>query len=178
MPLHLPLAVLAAVLTGFGCATPIDVRYDEREDFSRYRTWDWLPGQAIVVKAPFEDERALEALLARAVERELAPRRLSHAPGRGDVHVGAVFSAVRDVEYFYRHGAVETLTSFHETASYETQSVTTETRVVDRCHLALYVSSGRTQRLLWRASLRDRFSGGCRSHLEAAVGSLLERLPR
>lgn len=178
MPMRLPAAVLATALAALGCATPVDVRYDDREDFSRYRTWDWLPGQAIVIEAAFEDERTVEALLARAVAREMEALGLSQAPGRGDVNVGVVFSGVRDVEYFQRHGAVETLTSFHETQTFETQSVTTESRVVDRCHVALYVSGARTRRLLWQASLRERMSGGCRTHLEAAVATLLERFPR
>ena len=34
------------------CTTPVEISFDEREDFSRYRTWDWLPGAARTIDAP------------------------------------------------------------------------------------------------------------------------------
>ena len=174
-----PSAALAATLLALslGCATPVEVSYDASEDFSRLRTWDWIEGDAIVIHAPFEDEARVAAMLARSIERELAPRGLMHVSGHGQVRIGAIFSAVRDHEYFERMGAVATLHSFHDSPSFETQAVHTEVRVVDRCRVALYMSHARSGRLIWQSELQDRFPGGCRDQLHAAVAQLVEGFP-
>ena len=60
---------LAAVIfgsLGVACATTVDVAFDERADFSRYRTWDWLPRAARTIEAPPSETLALDVQLARA----------------------------------------------------------------------------------------------------------------
>ncbi len=161
-----------------GCASPVEVEYDPDRDFARYRTWDWVAGEAIVVKAPFEDEATVAALLARSVEQQLEPRGLVRSPGGGDVRVGAVFAAVRDHQYIERAGALETLSTHHETPSYETQSVRSEVRVVDRCRVSLYVSDRASGDLVWQASVVEHRAGGCRARIGDAVARLVERFPR
>jgi hypothetical protein len=157
-----------------GCASSIDVEVGEGVDLAAYTSWDWLPRDAIVVEAPFEDEAELEGVLARAVERELAARGLMRDRSSAELWLGVVFVAVRGTESFTRAGAVETLTSHHDN-TYEVQSVQVVERVVDRCRVELVVRDARWRRVIWRGSLRDRATGGCGPELPDAVAALAER---
>ena len=42
LKLTLIAVALNLALLGVGCTTIVDVTFDERRDFSHYRTWDWL----------------------------------------------------------------------------------------------------------------------------------------
>jgi hypothetical protein len=176
-----PVALLAAIATTWlivACATsPVDVAFDRREDFSRFRTWDWIDGAALVVHAPFQDTPVIEARLAARIERELRARGLERAPGRAELRVAVLLVAQRSYQAFRRATAVQTLNSFHHSGSYEVQSEVTERRPIDRFRLAVYITGSGQERLIWQAELDERYLDGFARHLDDAVANLLERFP-
>ena len=56
---------------GIACTTIVDVVVDEREDFSRYQTWNWSPPVGPSVDAPAGRAPALDARLVRLVDGSL-----------------------------------------------------------------------------------------------------------
>jgi hypothetical protein len=154
----------------------VRVVHDERDDLSQYRTWDWIEGKALVVRAPAHDAQALESQLAALVEQTLGAHGLTRAPGAGELRVGALLVARRSLHAFRRPSAVETLSSLHETM-YEVQSEVTDLRPVDRVRVALYVTSAKQERLLWQAELEEQHIDGFVAHLDDAVVTLLASFP-
>jgi len=176
-----PVAVLAAITTTWlsvACAPSlVDVAFDQREDFSKFRTWDWIDGAALVVHAPFEDPRAIEARLAAFIEDALRERGLERAPGRAELRVAALLVAKRSYQTFRRATAMQTLNSFHHSGSYEVQSELLEMRPIDQLRLVVYITGSRQERLIWQAALDERHLNGFAPHLDGAVSHLLERFP-
>jgi Domain of unknown function (DUF4136) len=173
------LAVLAQGWLAAGCArpTPIEVTWDRSEDLSRFRTWDWIDGHAVLVRAPVGDEVAVETQLTALVERSLRERGLSFAPGRGELRVAAMLVGVRTVETFRRARAMQTLYSHHDIGGYEVQSEDTERRSVDRCRVAIYLTGPRQERMIWQAMSEQHHEDGCARHLDDAVEELLGGFP-
>ena len=171
-------AIAAAGCAAIACATtaPVTVMHDERDDLSQFRTWDWMEGHALVVRAPGQDAEVLETQLAALIEQELREHGLERAPGAGDLRVGAVFVARRTLQAFRRPSAVQTLTSFHETM-YEIQSEVTDLRPVDRFRLSLYVTGAQQERLLWQSELTQQKLDGFTRHLDEAVRDVLAPFP-
>src|SRR5258706_2075089 len=79
-------ALAAPVALAIGCTSPpqpVVVSYDEREDLARFRTWDWIEGDAVYVREPFGDEAEVEADLSARVQSALRQRGFAYAPGAG-----------------------------------------------------------------------------------------------
>lgn len=91
------LAALAAGWFAAGCArpTPIEVTWDEREDLSRFRTWDWIDGHAVFVRAAAGDSAEVEAQLSALVESALRERGLERTAGNGELRVAALLVGTR-----------------------------------------------------------------------------------
>jgi hypothetical protein len=171
---------LAAVIfgsLGVACATTVDVAFDERADFSRYRTWDWLPRAARTVEAPLSEKLALDARLARLVERALRARGFERTDGRADFFVSTYLRVQRESVIVNETPAMQQLSSFHDSPSYWIQATQSELRSYENGYLVIVVSGGRQQRLIWRGEFAGRFREDFSPHLEEAVWSLLERFP-
>jgi hypothetical protein len=171
---------LAAVIfgsLGVACATTVDVAFDERADFSRYRTWDWLPRAARTVEAPLSETRALDARLARLVERALRARGFERTDGRADFFVSYYLRVQREFVTVRETPAMQQLSSLHSSPSYWIQATRSERHTYERGHLAIVVAGRRQQRVIWRGEIEGRFREDFSPHLEEAVWSLLERFP-
>ena len=85
-------------LAGCAASTPIEVTWDEREDLARFRTWDWIDGDAVLVRAPFGDDAETEAQLSALLASALRERGLEHSPGSGELRVAALMVGVRSYQ--------------------------------------------------------------------------------
>jgi len=164
-------AVLAA-----GCATSVDVAFDDRQDFSRYHSWDWLPGARSVDAVPGE-ERTLDALTSRLVERELRDRGLVRVLDGADLLVGYALRVQRQLVAVNETGAENLLSSHHDSPSYRIQVTKKRIEVHDNGYLRIVVTDGRRERVVWRGELRARRRGDFAGHLPDAVSRLLGQFP-
>jgi len=173
-----PLAVLA-ILVGViaaGCATSVDVAFDEHRDFSRYRTWNWVPGGSRL-EAPEGAERVgLQA--AEIVRRALRGRGLVRTRDEPDLLVAYDLVVTRKLVKVHETGAENLLASHHSSPSFYVQA--TEERVEPYHDITLRIvvalpQSGRP--VVWQGELRTRCQGDFRPHLGDAVSQLLSRFP-
>jgi hypothetical protein len=172
---HLALAAFA-VLTA-GCTTTVDVAFDEAQDFSSYRTWDWLPRGRNVDAVPGE-ERGLDALASRLVEGELRGRGLARAAGGADFLVGYEQLRVRRTLVTVNEtGAHGLLSSHHASPSYLVQATEQRIHVEDHGYLRVVVTDGPRERVVWRGELWARRRGDFARHLPDVVSPLLARFP-
>ena len=171
-------AVLTVIALCAGCAAPppVQVTWDESEDLSRFRTWDWIEGDPVFVYAPF-DAAGTEEHLSALVESALRRRGLARASEDPELRVAALLVGTRHIEVFRRARAMETLYSHHDIGGYEVQGEDVERRPIDRCRLAIYVTASRQEKLLWQAVSEQKRPGGCAAQLDAAVATLLESFP-
>jgi hypothetical protein len=172
---HLAAAIFAWL--GVACATTVDVAFDEEEDFSRYRTWDWLPRAARAVDAPLGHTPALDARLARLIERALRARGFERSDGPADLFVSYYLRVQREFVTVRETPAMQLLSSFHSSPSYWIQATQSELHSYERGHLTIVVAGRRQQRVIWRGEFEGRFREAFAPHLEEVVWSLLERFP-
>jgi len=170
---------LAALALASACVhqPPIAVSYDRAEDLSRFRTWDWIEGQAVLVRAPFGDADRVQAELAALVERALRERGLTHAPGAGELRVAALLVGTRNYQVFKRARAMQTLHSYHDVGNYEVEAEDVERLPVDRCRVAIYFTGAQQERMIWQAVSHEQHQDGCAPHLDDAVRKLVEQFP-
>jgi hypothetical protein len=160
------------------CATPVKVEFDERVDISRYRTWAWLPRAARTVDAPFSDAAALDARLARLVERALQEHGFERMRGRADFVVSCHLRVEREIESVSETPAIQELSSHHSSPSYQIQATRRELRTYETGHLTIVVGGVRQKRVIWRGDFEERFREDFAPHLEEAVLSIFDRFPR
>jgi hypothetical protein len=174
------LTALAAVCLCASCAAPprVEVVHDPAVDLSGLRTWDWIDGRAVVVRAPEYDTADLERRLSSLVEDELRAVGLTREPGNPQLRVAALLVARRTLEAMRRPTAMQTVNSFHDYGSYEVHAEVTDLRAVDRLRLAVFLTSAGQEQLLWQAQLDARYPGGFGPHLEDALASVLEDFRR
>jgi hypothetical protein len=172
--------VVASIVAGLtvGCATHVDVAYDEGRDFSPYRTWSWLPGAACLVDAPLADGYALQARLARLVERGLDARGLQQSEEQADLVISVYLGIQRQLLIVNETGAVQSVHSLHSSPSFEVQATRRELRSYEHAHVVISVSDARELRPVWRGEFRGRFRGNFWPHLDEVVSELLQHLPR
>ena len=172
-------SVALAAWLAVGCATrpPLTVSYDAHTDWSRFRTWDWIEGQAVVVRAPSHDEQQVQAKLTAMLESELRKRGLERTPGDGEVRVAALLVARRSVMALRRATAMQTLSSFHDMGTYEIEADATDLRPLDRLRLAVFVTGPHQEKLIWQGELNGQFLDGFTPHLDDALDSLLADFP-
>lgn len=173
------LRLLAPLLASLGvaCASPVEVTWDERVDFARYRTWDWLPALSRSLDASEADPRAPGPALVRHVERELAAKGLSRDRRDPDLLVGARLRVERRLVAVRRPGAVQHLASLHDSPSYDVQAVHMGLESYEKGRLAIAVASSRDRRVVWRGALEREVRGEIASHLEELVARLFEHFP-
>jgi hypothetical protein len=173
------LIALAATGLGVGCATsgPVAIVWDQREDLSRFRTWDWIEGDAVLVRAPTGNEDELQARLSALVATTLRERGLERAPGSGEIRVAALLVVHRSYQAITRTRAMQTLHSNHDVGSYEVEAQEMERRPLDRIRLSVYVTGARQERVLWQGAFAEQYPGGFAAHLDDAIASLLAEFP-
>ncbi len=172
---HLVGILLAGL--GIACSTTVHVAFDEREDFSRYRTWNWQPDRARTVDAPLSDALALDAALARLVESALRDRGFTRSRDRVDFFVATHLRVEREFVIVNETGAMQVLSSLHYSPSYWVQATKSVLRRYESAQLAIVVTHGHRQRRVWRGEFQGRFPGDFAPHLGNAVSRLLERFP-
>jgi hypothetical protein len=173
-------ALIALAATGLGCATaasPVAVAWDERDDLSHFRTWDWIEGDAVLVRAPTGNEAELEAHLSALVASTLRERGLERAPGSGEVRVAALLVVHRTYQAITRSLAMQTLHSNHDLGSYEVEAQELERRPLDRIRLSVYVTGAHQERVLWQGAFDETYQGGFAPHLDDAIETLLAEFP-
>jgi hypothetical protein len=170
------LAILLAL--GVGCASTVDVVYDERQDFSSYRTWDWLPQDLPSIDAPHSNADALDARLMRLIERELVASGFPRAgAGPPDFFVTYHLALRRRSVLIDEPAAPYLLSSLHSSPSYWIEGSRKAKRVYEDVRLAIGMSEGRG-RMIWRALLQRTLEDPSLLPLDADVATLLARIPR
>jgi len=173
------IALLAFAGCTVGCANPapVVVTYDERDALESGRTWDWIDGDAVQVHGALGDAMQLDADLSALVATELIQRGLVRTPERADLRVAALLVVSRTYQTTRRAGAIQTLHSYHDLGNYEIQTDEMVRLPLDRIRLAVFVTGGRQERMIWRAQLEERYPGGLSRHLDEAVARLFGEFP-
>jgi len=162
---------------GVACTTRPEIDYDERQDFSHYRTWAWFPGVARVIDAPDANVAELDRDMARLVERALERRGFERVRGRSDLRVGAKLEVRREEVTTYETGAMEQLSSLHSSPSYQVQATVQRRRTYEYSRLVIFAIDPRLVRIVWRGVLDERFPDQFSPHLQRTIVSLMERFP-
>jgi hypothetical protein len=170
-------ALLSVSLLGVACATSLEISVDESQDFSRYRTWDWLPGAARTIDAPTPHSGGLDRDLARLVERELERRGFERVRREADLRVGAGLKVRSEVVKVFETGAVEQVSSHHESPSYEVQATVERRETHQRSRLAVVAIDARRGKVVWRGTLEERLRGPVSPELKRMVAELLDHFP-
>jgi hypothetical protein len=176
MRVGIHLVALALAWLCAACTTTVDVVVDEREDFSRYRSWDWLPRPAPSVDEPQSLPPALDARLAWLVERSLRARGLERTGDGADFFVTYHLEGRRRAMIVDQPFAPYLLDSHHSSPSYWIEGSDRVTRIYEDLRLGIGVTDGRG-RVTWQAWLEQSVEAGSGLPLEAAVAKLVERFP-
>lgn len=177
MRVAVQLAASAVAVFCVGCATFVDVSYDEAEDFSQYRTWDWLPRGTSVDALPGEEE-GLESLTGQIVAVELGKHGLTRDRQQPDLLIGYQLHVQRKIIERSETGASGYLSSHSNTSpSYSFQTTTSRVEVWDHGYLRFMVTDGAQEKMVWRGEIWARRRGDFARHLAGAVAELLDRLP-
>jgi hypothetical protein len=162
---------------GVGCSTTVEVDFAQREEFSRYRTWSWLPLSRSYVDAPHADEAALDAQLARLIEQALLESGLERGGDDADLFVNYRLALPRRKEPVNVPRAPYLLSSHHSSASYWIEGTSQKALVAEDVHLAIgFVDP--SGRMVWRGTLVRRGQAGVVLPVDDAVATLCGRFPR
>lgn len=172
---HLLGCLLLAAL-GLACASGVEVRQEPGVDFSSYRGWDWLEGEAFVLHVPDEERDLARRRVARLVEAELAGRGFEREAEAPDLCVGVVFVVRPTVRVVQSTPATQSLSSHHEEA-FEIQATESRVERVRHLRLEVYVAECRAGRVVWQGRITRSGSKPRRSELEALVQELLAEFP-
>jgi len=168
--------VIGSLLAASGCAAKLEIQADPGADVSGWQSWDWLPGDALLVYGPEPQPKKLEIRLAHLVREGLARRGFVRDREAPDLYVGVVLAAQRSAHLMSRTGAVQSLSSLHD-ASFEVQAAETEVEIVHLLRLEIFVSERRSGRLIWQGRLTDRISGDRLDALDGVVEQVVAELP-
>lgn len=171
----LPAVLLASL--AIACASPVRVSFDERVDFARYRTWDWVPGVARSADSREAASYPLGRKLMRHVEEELSDRGLRRDRIGADLLVGARLRVERRLVAIPRTTAMQHLASLHDSPSFDVQSTEIELQLYEKGRLEIEMATSRDAARVWRGSLEREVRGEIEPHLDAWVAQLLEQFP-
>jgi hypothetical protein len=172
-----PISVALGVLVA-ACASPVRVEFDEAADFSRYRTWSWLPYEAPNVRAAAGDPEILYARLAEVVEAELAARGLVRVDGTPDVYL-AYRLLVQRKEVAYTRVLPERMvpTFSNISGSHTVQPIERGVRVLETGDLVIGFVDPRGGRVVWTGALARSTPDRFESHVKDAVVRVLAGYP-
>jgi len=169
------LALVIAIASG-GCVATVNVEMDEREDFSTYRTWTWMPQTTPRVKAPPHLAPALEVRLGRLIESTLEERGLRRTDPPADFYVAYHLTVERSVELVEQPMAPYLMSSYSSSASYWIEGSETVERQIDDVRLSIATAPGGGE-TTWQAVFRKRLEAPAVIPLESAVTELLAHFP-
>lgn len=171
------LCTILSLGLGTACSTTVNVVVDEREDFSRYRRWDFYSRASPKVDAPYADPRALDARVARLIEQELQERGFERSASP-DFLVSYHLALRRRVVVFEEPAAPYLLSSHTSSASYWIEGASRKvSQVHEDLRLAIGLSDGSGRRRTWRGVLLRTVVDASVLPLDDAVATLLDRLP-
>jgi len=171
--------VLAGIaIAGAGCATDVRVDVDPREDFSGFRTWDWLrPGWPLIPSESGVD-RGLEALLRIAVERGLRERGFERTTiGRPDFLVAYHVELERELVRRIETPAMQTLSSPHREGGFEVTASLRTLQAYETGTIVLVVVDAVEQQRVWRGVGVRRVRESFRTRAGEVVAEILEHFP-
>jgi hypothetical protein len=169
------LLAFSAWLT-LGCAHSVAVDIDEQEDFSSYRTWDWMPQIRPKVVAVSGNGSALEAQMARLIEASLHEQGLERSSDHPDFYLTYFLFVKRQTEIVQQAVAPYLLVSHHSSPSYLIEGSVEERRQYNHFRLAIGVSQS-PGRMTWRAAVVSRVPAETELPLDDAITLRLERFP-
>jgi hypothetical protein len=169
-------AAAAVAALAAGCATRVDVTFDESQDFSQYRTWDFLPRGRHVDALPGEEEE-FDTLTWYLVDRALRGRGLVRDSEAPDLLVSYQLRVVRRLVVANETGATDYLASHHSSPSYLVQSTSTRIEHHDYGSLDLVVTNGLRDRVVWRGRGLGQGPGLFEYRLDDVITALIERFP-
>ena len=166
--------LLAAL--GLACASAVEVRQEPGVDFSSYRGWEWLEGDAFVLHVPEEERDLARRRVARLVEAGLAGRGFAREAQAPDLCVGVILAVRPTVRIVQLTPASQSLSSHHEEA-FEIQATESRVERVRHLRLEVYVAECRAGRIVWQGRITRSGSKPRRSELEELVEELLAEFP-
>jgi hypothetical protein len=170
--------LLAAALFGAasGCSAPVRVAFDEGEDFSRYRTWEWRPNVSATLASPTGRSSQLNLLLSSKIARELGSRGYEPARDTPDLLVGYGLTLEHRIVVAEVPRAPYLLSSLSSSASYWVEGSDLEKQKVADVTLGIEITDGQG-RHVWSGESKQRLQRGQKFDMDASVAALLERLP-
>ena len=167
-------AALSAVASG--CLAPVRVAFDEDEDFSRYRTWDWRPNVTATLAAPTGSRSPLNRMLSSKIASELERRGYEPASGAPDLVVGYGLTLERRTVVAEVPRAPYLLSSLSSSPSYWIEGSTLEKQRVADVTLSIEITD-RNGRSVWSGTSTHRLQRGQKLDVDASIVALLESLP-
>jgi len=169
--------IAALLLITAGCGGPrltVDSDYDTATDFSKYKTWSWMPG-----KKP--SEKDIDSLsqkrIVETIDEELPRRGLAKVAEGGDLSATYQISVVHKIE-----ASPATVGVGYGWGPAHIGVSKTPTREYDEGTLILDLVDPKTKTLIWRGTARgtvkpDASPEERKERIRNAVGYLLEDYP-
>jgi hypothetical protein len=172
------LLVAWIAVTGSGCATEIQVSLDRREDFSHYRTWDWMQPRAEPAAATSGLDRGLELLVRGAIVRGLRDRGYARTTvGRPDILVAYDLTLARELVRRLETPAMQTLSNPHREGGFEVTASRFVFEHYETGTFVLAVLDGGNLRGVWHATAIRRVRDSFLPRVEEVVSEVFERFP-
>lgn len=168
------LVVLLLATMGSGCATEMHVQLDQETDFSQYRTWGWKPREP---SARRTRPSALDLQLARQIQSALLGRGLYYVDEDPDLLISVRLVITPEQITEQTTPAVQSLSSLHDSGSFEIQATETAVHHYERGRLAVEAIDARQHREVWRGEIEGRYRDAFRPHLNQIVVKLIDRFP-
>lgn len=167
---------MLALLAAAGCTPPltVDSDYEVSTDFSKYKSWSWLPGMRPSEK---DIDSLTEQRIRAAIEAELPRRGLAKSGESGDLSAAFHISIQRKIETSsasvgigYGWGPAHVGVS------------KSPTRTIDEGTLVLDLIDAKTKALVWRGTARgtvhkDYSPEERQARIQEAVAYLLQDYP-
>jgi len=163
-------------LLSLGCAHSVVVDVDEREDFSSYQTWDWMPQLHGKVIAPYGSASAMDARVAGLIETTLREQGLLRSSDHPDFYLTYLLIVTRQTEVVQQAVAPYLLASHHSSPSYLIEGSVAMIERHDNYRLAIGVSH-RPGHMTWKGAVTGRVTADTELPLEDAVQDLFDRFP-
>ncbi len=175
--IHLASLALATLTVACVSPSPVDVVVDSRTDFSRYRTWTWLPGEEIDIDAPGSPAAELASRVHASIERGLRSRGFERSGTGADFFVSCRLTLRRREGYVEVPFAPYLFSSLSSSASYWIEGSSRESRSYEDLQLEIGIHTAPGP-AVWRAATFRSVEVGRRLPVREAVEMLLEHLPQ
>jgi uncharacterized protein DUF4136 len=165
-------------LAGVGCATDVRVDFDPGEDFSSYRTWDWLrpswQGNPLVSGV----DRGLESLVRLSIESGLRARGYERSSvGQPDFLVAYHLTLERELVRRLETPAMQTLSSPHREGGFEVTASRPTLQLYETGTLVVVVANAGDLQRVWRGIGIRRVRDSFKTRAERVVSDLVSRFP-